>query len=44
MSALGWLTKARGFEWAITQQQTGGALRTVIAILHRMPICGSYIN
>jgi len=44
MRALGWLTKARGSEWAITQQQVGGASRTVIAIRHRMPICGLYIN
>jgi len=44
MSVWSWLTKTRGFEWAITQQQTGEALRTVIAILHRMPICVLYIN
>jgi hypothetical protein len=44
MSALSWLTKTRGFEWAITQQQTEGALRTVIAVLHRMPLCGLCLN
>jgi hypothetical protein len=43
-SALGWLTQARGFEWTITQQQTGGALRTVTAILHRTLFCGLHLN